>query len=131
MAKTRQGVIESFFASVLTTNRPKYVQFLAFYYASIDSTFAVTFIDALITTMRNFDEPRRSRQCCALYCGSFIAHARFVSPAASHSALLALAEFANQYLANLSPANVRPSTALHPVFYSCVQALLYLSLIHI
>jgi RNA polymerase I-specific transcription initiation factor RRN3 len=122
---TRRGLLESFGVAVLSTNRSKFVQFLAFYCASLDASFATELLDVLLRKLADANEPALTRQCAAHYVGSLVSRARFVTPALRHSALVSLAAFAQAYIGGMSPSAQRPSAALHPVLYACVQAILY------
>jgi hypothetical protein len=122
---TRRGLLDSFGVSVLSTNRSKFVQFLAFFCASLDASFATELLDLLLRKLADANEPPLTRQCAAHYVGSLVSRARFVSPTLRHSALVSLAAFAQAYIGGMSPSALRPSASLHAVLYACVQAIVY------
>jgi hypothetical protein len=91
----------------------------------LDPSFATELLDVLLRKLADANEPALTRQCAAHYVGSLVSRARFITPALRHSALVSLAAFAQAYIAGLSNSALRPSAALHPVLYACVQAILY------
>ena len=65
--RTREGLLESFAVSVITTNRCKFVQFLAFYCASLGGSFATDLLDLLLYKVCDSNEAPLTRQ---VSCGS-------------------------------------------------------------
>jgi RNA polymerase I-specific transcription initiation factor RRN3 len=122
---TRRGLLDSFAVSVLTTSRCKFVQFLAFYCASLGGGFCATLLDMLLRKLADVNETPITRQCAAHYVGSLVSRARFVPAALRHQALVSLARYAKHYIAGLSPQAQRPSAPMHGVLYATVQAMLY------
>merc|ERR1712000_116149 len=123
---TIQGTLEAFWLKVLTSTHTKCAQYLVFAACVRRQSCCAAFVQGLLAKLQDNNEARLTRQCAALYCGSFIARAKFVSKELRSLALTTLCEYSHRYLDALSIVNTRPSTRLHGTFYCTVQAILYI-----
>lgn len=133
-----QGVYQMispvFDASVLTTHRSKFVQFVMFVVcglenegASLDREFAAKLIDIVLDPYR----ATVTRQSGACYLASFMSRASYVSPETVCEAISALLRWAEAYMQSVGEygsraSDVRDQCDLHSLFYTVCQASFYL-----
>jgi RNA polymerase I-specific transcription initiation factor RRN3 len=118
-----------FDAVILPTHKSKYTQFLLFFAASRRPAHLDEFVSLLVNKLFDARLDQLTRQSCAAYVASFLARASFVPTAAVRHVLVLLVRWLHEYVA--SPFGMaQPDAAAHGVFYSVVQAVLYIFCFH-
>ncbi|KAJ3177807.1 hypothetical protein HK101_010189 [Irineochytrium annulatum] len=125
-ADVSQMLLQIFDKTVLPTHRSRYTQFVWFLACFRDTGFCEAFIVHL--ARRTFDPafPAILRMSASAYLGSFIARAKSLDPESVVHCVKMLNGWALDYVVNYEQDVRSPDIQKHGVFYSVVQALLYL-----
>ncbi|KAJ3023614.1 hypothetical protein HKX48_002163 [Thoreauomyces humboldtii] len=126
-------MLDIFERTALPTHRLRCTQFLWFYMCSLDNTFPELFMGMLVGKLFDVSAPSVIRVSASSYLGSFIARARYLTLASVRTCLKLLHGWAYAYvetndgsaMRGLSSGVQQPDVERFAVFYSAVQAILY------
>ena len=122
-----QELLTIFDSLILSTHRLRCVQFLYFYIASLQDTFADDFMGLLAGKILDFSQPTVTRIAAASYLASFVARAKFIDQVSAKACIRLLNQCALKYVDTYTEGLVtRKTIAKHGIFYSIVQAIIYL-----
>lgn len=132
-------LLSIFARNILPTFRSRHVQFLLFWFNSLDPEFSDYFLGVLLEKslyskrldMGQKDEPAVIRSAAAGYVASFVSRASYVDGATTRVVLYNLCAFLDAHIDESSRTDTEagsaaPGTGTHSVFYSVVQAAFYI-----
>ena len=121
-----QALLKIFERSVLPTYKSRYAQFLWFYACSLDSGLTEAFL--VLLAQKTFDAtcPSIIRISASAYLASFVARAKFLDVTSVLYCIRILNGWALQYVETHEMDVRQPDAQKYSVFYSVVQALLYI-----
>jgi RNA polymerase I-specific transcription initiation factor RRN3 len=124
------SLLRVFERCILRTHKSRFTQFLIFYYASIKSLYAESFLLWLLQKCFDGAAAVVERQAAACYIASFVSRAAFLRHAAANHAFERLLKRCLTYAVEYQQAGGAAVTALeaprHAVFYSMMQAVMYI-----
>ena len=109
---------------ILRTHKTHYTQFLLFYICAKSHEFTDIFLGLLVSKIFDTSIPSVIRARAAIYTASFVARSHYVSLDQTRTILHLLTQFSTAYITSHSKMN----TKSHQVFYSVVQAWMYIFL---
>ena len=122
-----QELLIIFDSLILSTYRLRCVQFLYFYITSLQNSFADDFMGLLAGKILDFSQPTVTRIAASSYLASFVARAKFVDQASAKACIRLLNQCALKYIDSYNGGLVtRKTIGNHGIFYSIVQAIIYL-----
>lgn len=137
-----QTLLGIFTRSVLTTFKSRHVQFLLFWYSSLDSEFADMFLGTLLSKSLyapgahadapfapTSDSAAFLRIAAASYVASYVARAKYIDGSTTRMVLLNLCTYLDACLesfAQLGSSAPPPGSREHAMFYAVAQAVFYL-----
>jgi RNA polymerase I-specific transcription initiation factor RRN3 len=122
-----QELLTIFDSLILSTHRLRCVQYLYFYIASLQDSFADDFMGLLAGKILDFSQPIVTRIAAASYLASFVARAKFIDQVSAKACIRLLNQCALKYLDSYNGGLVTRKTIVnHGIFYSMVQAIMYL-----
>lgn len=122
-----QELLIIFDSLILSTHRLRCVQYLYFYIASLQDSFADDFMGLLAGKILDFSQPIVTRIAAASYLASFVARAKFIDEVSAKACIRLLNQCALKYVDGYTGGLVtRKTIAKHGIFYSIVQAIIYL-----
>lgn len=119
-------LLDVFNRSVLNTFKSKYIQFLLFFFCSLDPSYTQLFVMNLLERLFNHTNHAVVRQSCAAYVGSFIARASYIPQDLINFVFEKLMEWTLGYVEMFDSSVTFPDAELHCVFYSVCQTLFYI-----
>lgn len=132
-------LLSIFARNILPTFRSRHVQFLLFWFNSLDPEFSDYFLGVLLekslyskrVDMGQKDEPAVIRSAAAGYVASFVSRASYVDGPTTRVVLYNLCAFLDAHIDESSRTDTEagsaaPGTGTHSVFYSVVQAAFYI-----
>ncbi|KAI8823719.1 RNA polymerase I-specific transcription initiation factor RRN3 [Fimicolochytrium jonesii] len=120
--------------TILPTHKLRCTQFLWFYAVSLDPTFPELFMGLLVSKLFDVSAPSVIRISASAYLGSFIARANFLNQSSVRTCLKLLHGWTYAYVENNEATGAGglgmgyltvPDTERYGVFYSAVQAVVY------
>lgn len=137
-----QTLLSIFTRSVLTTFKSRHVQFLLFWYSSLDAEFTDMFLGTLLSkslyapgahadaaTVPTGESAAIIRIAAASYVASYVARARYIDAATTRMVLLNLCTYLDACLESFSQLGAMappPGARDHAMFYAVAQAVFYL-----
>ncbi|SJX61457.1 related to RRN3-RNA polymerase I specific transcription factor [Sporisorium reilianum f. sp. reilianum] len=129
-----------FARNILPTFRSRHVQFLLFWFNSLDANFSDFFLGVLLEKslyskrggeVGDKDEPAVIRSAAAGYVASFVSRASYVDAHTTRVVLYNLCAYMDAHIDESSRTDTdaggaAPGTSAHAVFYSVVQAAFYI-----
>ncbi|KAJ9477353.1 RNA polymerase I-specific transcription initiation factor RRN3 [Pseudozyma hubeiensis] len=132
-------LLSIFARNILPTFRSRHVQFLLFWFNSLDPEFSDFFLGVLLEKSLyskridhgQTDEPAVIRSAAAGYVASFVSRASYVDGPTTRVVLYNLCAFLDAHIDESSRTDTEagsaaPGTGTHSVFYSVVQAAFYI-----
>lgn len=133
-------LLSIFARNILPTFRSRHVQFLLFWFNSLDANFSDFFLGVLLEKslyskrggeMGDKDEPAVIRSAAAGYVASFVSRASYVDGHTTRVVLYNLCAYMDAHIDESSRTDTEagsaaPGTTAHSVFYSVVQAAFYI-----
>jgi len=120
-----EAVLVTFQATVFTTFRSKYSQFLIFYGCSYRSNYSSQLLQSLFRTAVAKDQPDTQRHSAVSYLGSFVARSKHLKLSIVEAALQMMKSWILEYMDKECPDAQGPDPNHHSLFYSLVQSLFY------
>ena len=119
--------LDLFDRNVLPTFRTRHVQFILFWMASLDASYADAFVSSLLhRALYDVAEPVVSRVASAAYIASLVSRAQYITTDTCRRVVLLLLEYVGQVLAATSTTVSALSMPQLAVFYASVQAVFYI-----
>ncbi|GAC74558.1 RNA polymerase I transcription factor [Moesziomyces antarcticus T-34] len=132
-------MLSIFARNILPTFRSRHVQFLLFWFNSLDAEFSDYFLGVLLekslysrrVALSDKEEPAVIRSAAAGYVASFVSRASYVDGATTRVVLYNLCAFMDAHIDESSRSDTEagaapPGASAHAVFYSVVQAAFYI-----
>ncbi|PWN18486.1 RNA polymerase I-specific transcription initiation factor RRN3 [Microstroma glucosiphilum] len=124
-------LLQLFSRSILPTFKCRHVQFLLFWYCSLETDFADYFLGFLIHkaiyARSGRAEPLVLRQASASYVASFVSRAHYITPTYTRTVVLNLCSYLEAHLEAYSNAiTLANSIGLHAIWYAVAQAVFYI-----
>lgn len=132
-----QTLLGLFTRSILTTFKSRHVQFLLFWFASLDAEFADMFLGTLLSkslyivptgAAHDANDAVILRVAAASYVASYVARARYIDSSTTRMVVLNLCTYLDACLeafAVQGAAAPSPGAREHAVFYAVAQAIFY------
>ena len=134
-----QTLLGIFTRNILTTFKSRHVQFLLFWFASLDHEFADMFLGTLLskslyavptagTSSDSGDSAAILRIAAASYVASYVARARYIDASTTRMVVLNLCTYMDACLESFASLGVHappPGARDHAVFYAVAQAVFY------
>lgn len=125
-ARELHSVLLNIFDKTISRSvKSRHVQFLIFYTCSFSEEFSDDFLTFLFGRMMDPSLPALNRMLAASYAGSFVARAKYLSLERVRECLGVMADWATSYVRRFESPAVAPDHRKYGVFYSIVQAILY------
>ncbi|CAG8465496.1 12697_t:CDS:2 [Dentiscutata erythropus] len=112
--------------NILYTFKSRYIQFIIFWYISLDKSYPRQFLSLLLNKILNDKEPVIIREAASQYIGSFVGRANYLSSTEIRLCIQALLLWTERYIENYEPTLQLPDPQKHMTFYSIVQTLMYI-----
>eukprot|EP00117_Sycon_ciliatum_P039815 scpid50579/ scgid29360/ RNA polymerase I-specific transcription initiation factor RRN3; Transcription initiation factor IA len=122
-----QALCKVFQKVLLMTHGTSHVQFLIFYICSAHQSFTEGFLHLLWSKVEDVNGGAVTRQAAAAYMSSFVARAKYIPLSTVTLCLDLMSEWVLKYI-HLCDSSARsiPDVNAHSVFFSVVQAILYI-----
>lgn len=133
------SLLSIFNRSILPTFKSRHVQFLLFWFSSLDADYVDLFLGSLLSTALHWvvagpeskDEPPIIRLAAASYAASFVSRAKFVHAPICRDVMTNLCAFLEGHLADAALPDTSlfeapPGAPAHHPFYSVSQAAFYI-----
>uniref|UniRef100_A0A0C9S8N3 TSA: Wollemia nobilis Ref_Wollemi_Transcript_4138_2773 transcribed RNA sequence n=1 Tax=Wollemia nobilis TaxID=56998 RepID=A0A0C9S8N3_9CONI len=119
-------LMHSFQSTIMNTHKSKFTQFLIFYLCSLaPATCGANFASMLCDIFTNKSRAANTRMTAAAYLASYLARAKYLPLFAVSASLKRLVEWCLQYSPQQNNEKKAINPALHGVFYSACQAVMY------
>ncbi|CAG8691545.1 3927_t:CDS:2, partial [Scutellospora calospora] len=112
--------------NILYTFKSRYIQFIIFWYVSLDKSYPRQFLSLLLDKILNNKEPEIIREASSQYIGSFIGRANYLNSTDIRLCIRALLLWAEGYIDSHEPTLQLPDPLKHMAFYSITQTLMYI-----
>ncbi|KAG0171845.1 hypothetical protein DFQ28_008600 [Apophysomyces sp. BC1034] len=120
-------LVDTFDRTILKTLKSRYIQFLLFYFCSLDVVvYSDHFLDHLAAHITDPLRPGITRIASAAYISSYVARAKFLEPSRVQRAITMLCVWCEEYIEQHEMGANHPDTAKHDVFYAVMQAIMYI-----
>ncbi|XP_065670664.1 RNA polymerase I-specific transcription initiation factor RRN3 [Hydra vulgaris] len=110
---------------ILKTQQSSHVQFIIFYFASLNKHFYEEFLDCCWTILKNPNKAVIIRQASVSYIASFLARAKFVDQKIIREQMKKLSDWILRYIEHQDSNHAVAEIKKHGAFYSACQALFY------
>ncbi|CAG8751054.1 8017_t:CDS:2, partial [Gigaspora rosea] len=112
--------------NILYTFKSRYIQFIIFWYVSMDKSYPRQFLSILLNKILSDKEPDIIREAASQYIGSFVGRANYLSSTEIRLCIQALLLWTERYIESYEPTLQLPDPLKHMTFYSIVQSLMYI-----
>lgn len=109
---------------IVNTHKPKYCQYLLFFFCNRHADFVNDFLNHLFLTLENESASNLQKINCVLYIGSFVARAKYVQDVTIQRVLFLFIEWMLNYISVRENENPNPES--HKLFYHIFQSTCYI-----
>ncbi|MCJ1310903.1 hypothetical protein MMC25_004571 [Agyrium rufum] len=121
-----ESLLSQFSTIILPTYRSRHTQFLLFHFAQTSPILVDRFIKACADTVLSDTRPSLIRQSAAAYLASFVARGMHVSKQDVRDIFVVIADLLTSLRRKYEPTCRGPDLRKYSIYYSLVQALLYI-----
>jgi RNA polymerase I-specific transcription initiation factor RRN3 len=115
---------------ILHTHKSKYTQYVMFFLCKQHPEFAEKFLAYLLNRVVSHKDHILTRTTCVLYVASFLSRAKYVASSMARDCVSLLVQWAHEYDNNSRASKPFPDAGVHALFYTVVQAVLYIICFH-